>query len=404
VLLTKYQHGNFISVECIYTIDLNAERPIMLIDRHIGYDQEDGEGIMGDRFSRELLFLDTLNKQSIEIWINSPGGSVTDGMQIYNTMLKTKTPVNTHNVGICASIALPLFLAGKKRYMMDNAVAMLHPVSGGDHKSREAFDSAVTTMLSSRSYIDEGKIKEMMNRTTWLTSKDCGPEGFNLCEVEQSMEYNKPRKTSNDFTETWKEFKNVVNKLIENKKPQKMSKVTNKLQLNESANEDAILAGIETIENRAKTAEVKLVTQETENKTKIEALNSELAAAKKAKEEAEKKIKEIEDKAKTETEATNKTRATDFVAAQVKIGRIANETDVINHWTEQLTSDFDKNKVVVEKLPINKVGPKVIDKIEVSDRKIPEGSEPPSIDLNNPQAYVARMNAKVYNNAQNRFK
>jgi ATP-dependent protease ClpP protease subunit len=59
-----------------YTIDPNAETPIMLINKHIGYDEQAGPGIMGDQFQMELLTLDAMGKRNIHVWINSEGGSV----------------------------------------------------------------------------------------------------------------------------------------------------------------------------------------------------------------------------------------------------------------------------------------------------------------------------------------
>lgn len=390
-------------MECIYTIDPNAAEPIMLIDDEIGLRDDGKDGIMGDKFSRELLFLDTLNKSKINIWINSPGGSVTDGQQIYNTILKTKTKVDTHCVGMAASIAFPILLAGRNRYMMDNTVAMMHPVAGGDHKSRQAFEDAVNTMLSSRSFIPADKITEMMNRTTWLSAEDCGPNGLNVCEVEKSGEYNKPRKTA-DVKALHFDFKSIVNKLIQDKTIKMADKVTNKLSLVDGASDDQKVLAIEKIENRATLAESKLTAQETENKTKLDAINSQLEVEKTARAASDKKLKELEDKAAADLLVSNKARAVDFVKTHVASGRIANEVDVINHWTEQLTSDFDKNKVVVEKLPINKKGPGAPGVPPGEQRTLPPEADVPSIDVNNTGSYVARMNAKTYNKAKERFK
>jgi ATP-dependent Clp protease protease subunit len=394
-------------VEFKYTIDPTAERPIMLIDKHIGYDEEDGEGIMGDQFSRELLFLDTLNKSCIDIYMNTPGGSVVDGQLIYNTILKTKTKVNTHNIGMCASIGLPIFLAGRNRYMMDNATAMLHPLSGGDHKSRTALETAVNTMFTSRSIIPAEKITEMMNRTTWLTANDCGPEGLNICEVEYSGNYNKPRKTpdAEGIKASWKDYASVVNKLIEEKKPIKMAniKVNNKLKLNPDANEDSQVAAIEQIENRANTAESKLTALEVENKAKVDALNSQLADLKTQKEAVEAKLKELEDKDKDAAKVANKARAEELVKNLVATGRIVDEPEIVKDWTDQAIENYDRTKKVTDALPINKKKAAIEPPVNFQ-RQDPEGSQAPSIDVKNTGAFVARMNAKISNKALERFK
>lgn len=391
-----------------YTIDPNADEPIMLIDSHIGDDDEEGPGIMADEFCRELMFLDTLNKSKINVWINSPGGSVVDGLQIYNTILKTKTKVDTHNIGMAASIALPIFLAGRKRYMSESATAMMHPVSGGDFKSREALNIAVNTMFTGRTSIPSDKITEMMNRTTWLTSEDCGPTGLNLCEIEPANGFNKPRKTpdSEGIKASWKEYKSVVNKLIDNKKPQIMSKVTNRLKLIDGTNEDGQVSAIDQIENRALTAESKLTTQETEYKAKIDALNYQIAIEREAKSKLDAKILEIENRNKEADKIANEAKAAEYVKSLADTGRIdGTKEEVIKDWTAQAVENFDRTKKIGDALPINKTKPvsNFVDKLG-APRQDPEGSTAPSIDINNTMQYVAVQMARVANNAKNRFK
>ena len=334
-------------MDFLYTIDPNAAEPIMLIDKHIGFDPEEGEGIMGDKFSRELMFLDTLGKNKIHIWINSPGGVVTDGEQIFGTILKTKTKIDTHNLGIAASIAGPIFLAGRSRYMMDYSKLMIHPVSGGDEKARAALEDAVITMLSSRSLVGPDKIKKMMDKTTWLSAKECSDMG--LCDIESSGSMNKPRETSN-----YKDFKSIVNVLINNKKPKQMNKVTNKLGLNEAASEDSILSAIEAIENKVSASEAKV------------------SNAKKALDEAEAKYNELkakydsleneakvanEAKAKAEAEATAN-KAKTLVSNAVKLGKISNDAKVIESWEKQAIANYESTEELINSIAINKSGAK----------------------------------------------
>ena len=90
----------------IYTINPESNTPIMLINKEIGgYD-----GIIGSQFQSELTALDLMEKESIEIHINSTGGSIIDGYSIYSAIINAKTPINTVNVGLCASTASWLFL------------------------------------------------------------------------------------------------------------------------------------------------------------------------------------------------------------------------------------------------------------------------------------------------------
>jgi len=81
----------------------------------------------------QLLYLDSLNNEDISIYINSPGGSVTDGMAIYDTMNFIKSDVSTIGIGICASMAAFLLSSGKKgkRYLLPNSEVMIHQPLGG---------------------------------------------------------------------------------------------------------------------------------------------------------------------------------------------------------------------------------------------------------------------------------
>jgi ATP-dependent Clp protease protease subunit len=82
----------------------------------------------------QLLFLDSdTSKKDIKLYINSPGGSVTAGMAIYDTMQYVKASVSTICIGESASMAALLLAAGEKgkRFMLPNAEVMIHQVMGG---------------------------------------------------------------------------------------------------------------------------------------------------------------------------------------------------------------------------------------------------------------------------------
>ena len=82
----------------------------------------------------QLLFLEMENPDSdISLYINSPGGSVTAGMAIYDTMQYIKAPVRTVCVGLAASMGAFLLMAGEKgkRMALPNAEVMIHQPSGG---------------------------------------------------------------------------------------------------------------------------------------------------------------------------------------------------------------------------------------------------------------------------------
>ncbi len=81
----------------------------------------------------ELLYLDSISHEDIYLYINSPGGSVTAGLAIYDTMNYITSDVSTVAVGMCASMAAVLLAAGahNKRLSLSNSEIMIHQVLGG---------------------------------------------------------------------------------------------------------------------------------------------------------------------------------------------------------------------------------------------------------------------------------
>ncbi len=82
----------------------------------------------------QLLYLDSENNEKdIKIYINSPGGSVTAGFAIYDTMKHIKSPVSTICVGFAASMGAFLLAGGdkNKRFALPNSEIMIHQVMGG---------------------------------------------------------------------------------------------------------------------------------------------------------------------------------------------------------------------------------------------------------------------------------
>jgi ATP-dependent Clp protease protease subunit len=73
------------------------------------------------------------SKRDIKLYINSPGGSVTAGLAVYDTMQYLKCPVSTICIGLTASMAAVLLAAGSKgkRFALPNAEILLHQVAGG---------------------------------------------------------------------------------------------------------------------------------------------------------------------------------------------------------------------------------------------------------------------------------
>ena len=105
----------------------------LLKDRIIFLGTEIDDGV-ANAVIAQLLFLESQDKtKDIKIYINSPGGSVTAGLAIYDTMQHIKPDVSTICVGMAASMGAVLLAAGAagKRFALPNSEVMIHQVLGG---------------------------------------------------------------------------------------------------------------------------------------------------------------------------------------------------------------------------------------------------------------------------------
>lgn len=105
----------------------------------------------------ELLYLNSQNCDDIYMYINSPGGSVTAGMAIYDTMNFIDNDVCTICVGMCASMAAFLLSSGAKgkRYALQNSEVMIHQPIGGAQGQATEIQIAAERIL---------RLKDKMNR------------------------------------------------------------------------------------------------------------------------------------------------------------------------------------------------------------------------------------------------
>ena len=81
----------------------------------------------------QLLYLDSLNKDEITIYINSYGGSVYDGLGIIDVMGLVKSPIKTVVLGKAMSMGALIFICGDKRQMTKRSTIMFHEISSGMH-------------------------------------------------------------------------------------------------------------------------------------------------------------------------------------------------------------------------------------------------------------------------------
>ena len=144
---------------------------------------------MANLIVAQLLFLESENPdKDIHLYINSPGGSVTSGMAIYDTMQFIKPDVSTMCVGQAASMGAFLLAGGAKgkRFCLPNARTMIHQPSGGAQGQATDIDIHAREILIIRKRLNElmavhtGQDLETIERDT---------ERDNFMDAEQSKEY-----------------------------------------------------------------------------------------------------------------------------------------------------------------------------------------------------------------------
>jgi ATP-dependent Clp protease protease subunit len=110
----------------------------------------------------QLLFLESENpNKDISFYINSPGGVVTSGMAIYDTMQYIRSPVSTVCMGMAASMGSLLLCAGAagKRFCLPNARIMIHQPSGGAQGQATDIEIQAREILSTRARLNEIYVK-----------------------------------------------------------------------------------------------------------------------------------------------------------------------------------------------------------------------------------------------------
>lgn len=126
--------------------------------------------------------------KTLNIYINSPGGSVFAGQAIYNIIKRQKAQTNVYIDGIAASIASIIALAGDKVYMANNSLYMIHlPFTialGNSDDFRKLADTLdKVTEISINVYeektgLERKEIKEMLKNETWMTADEALEKGF----------------------------------------------------------------------------------------------------------------------------------------------------------------------------------------------------------------------------------
>ncbi len=138
----------------------------------------------------QLLYLDSVDTRDISIYINSPGGSVTAGLGIYDTMQFVSSDVQTICVGMAASMAAVLLVAGQegKRQALTHSRVMIHQPLGGvqgqasdieiEAREIQKFKKELYTIIANHSHTPYEKVWQDSDRNYWMDAQEAKEYGM----------------------------------------------------------------------------------------------------------------------------------------------------------------------------------------------------------------------------------
>ena len=136
----------------------------------------------------ELLYLDSLSNDDIYLYINSPGGSVTAGLAIFDTMNYIKSDVQTIVVGMAASMGAFLLASGTKgkRCALPNSEVMIHEVLGGTEGQATVVKIQADRILKLRDKMNS-LLAKLTNKSITRINKDT--ERDNFMSAKEALDY-----------------------------------------------------------------------------------------------------------------------------------------------------------------------------------------------------------------------
>ncbi len=162
-----------------------------LLEERIIFVTGEIENYMANLIVAQLLYLESKDpKKDIQLYINSPGGEVTAGLAIFDTMNYIKSDVSTICVGMAASMGAVLLAAGEKgkRFALPNSDIMIHQPSGGAQGMASDVEITAKKIIETKKRINEilaeatgktiKKISLDTDRDRWLTASEACEYGL----------------------------------------------------------------------------------------------------------------------------------------------------------------------------------------------------------------------------------
>lgn len=204
-----------------------SAEPELYLYGSIGKDFFDN-GISADQVVKDLIALG--KKKSITVRIDSPGGSVFEGTNIYNALIRNPAKINVEIDALAASIASIIAMAGNRIRIADNAMMMIHEPSGivlGTAKEMRDMANVLEKsrgnligIYAKRTGLENDKVAGMMQAETWMTSSEALQAGF-VNEIVPSKVANNSASFNKQLLEKLG-YRNVPAYLISNREKPKL--------------------------------------------------------------------------------------------------------------------------------------------------------------------------------------
>ena len=302
------------------------------------FEEVGDDGISGQAFADEMQLLNQFGVKEIHININSPGGSIMDGLSIFAAITGSEVEVHTHIVGFAASMAGIFALAGDYTTIVDYGKVMLHdPLISKDGKkienltdeqrnAIEAMRSSLLIILKNRTGKSEKELSDMMKVETWLNAKEALKGGF----VDEIISSKHKKKTKRQPVA---EITNILQSISNTSKTDKMKKLCKYFDLSEDASEESILEAVKKINDKLTEVKSTLETKETELIKAGETITNQKTT-----------IKSFEDK----QVELNKTMVDETIDTAIKDGKFEEKDK--DELTNQFKNDLTGLKMIVGKL------------------------------------------------------
>ena len=299
-------------VKNIFTI--NGDTATILLYEEIGGEN----GISGSAIAGLIYQLDAEGVKKCNLRINSPGGLVSDSYSIYSAITQTKMRVDTYNDGIACSCGAWLLMAGKKVYMADYSLLMIHPPEGGeDMNVLDMFKNSIAQIISNKIGKPVEEVNTMMSQETWFDANSSLAMGF--CDEIYSTASKPKLSNKMDVGQTFKEIRNFL-------------KLNNQMSQEE-----------------------------------IDRIKSENSALEKSNKELQEKLTKIESDIQAERTAQLEASANELVETAIADGKITEE--VKNSYLALAKADLKNTKDILSKIQ----GTKIIKSANLADVINPEG-------------------------------